>query len=104
MVGYIKSTKLLDNKLKCYNNYNKNKEAKLQRRTDMNLYKVEQNRPVGYDCYDSFVIACKDEAEAIATNPGGDIWFTGDKDITITYLGIAAKGIEGIICKSFNAG
>lgn len=94
----------------------------------MNIYLVSRTDSVGWDQYDSFVIACKDEETAKNTYPTdfineGDLglwdgekfvdstgyvysdgWAATPKTLKVELLGKAAKGVRGILCASFNAG
>ena len=83
----------------------------------MNLYLVEHPKKaegVGYDVYDSFVCAAKDEQAARMTYPGdwmgdwggesGSCWCSAS-EASVSLIGKAAKGtLAGVICASFNAG
>lgn len=97
----------------------------------MNIYKVSRTDTIGYDEYDSFVIACKDEETARNTYPstfmsGKDddfgkwngkefidssgyvydsyCWTDKPETLEVRLLGKSAKGVSGLLCVSFNAG
>lgn len=89
----------------------------------MKLFLIMQEENTGYDTFDSAVVAASDEIEATKTHPEDGSIFKKDKNegawnrpgysgtwckhpdaVTVRYLGVAAKGITGIICASFNAG
>lgn len=93
----------------------------------MNIYKVSQSVNNGYDTYDSFVIAAKDEVEARNTSPSDGFWeknqwwflsldgeirkgysstWCDPSDCTVELIGVADRKItqKTIILTSFNAG
>jgi hypothetical protein len=82
----------------------------------MKLFHVRlpDNVSLGYDSYDSFVVACENEDDARNTHPsngefGGGIgdWIVQDsvEILIVKELGKAGKGIfPGVICASYNAG
>lgn len=92
----------------------------------MNIYLVSQDKNTGYDTYDSFVVAVETEKEARETSPDNyykwhdDEWFfqyadgtekveksdswCNPKDVKVKLIGVAKKGVKGIVCASFNAG
>jgi hypothetical protein len=87
----------------------------------MKLFLVRRTDYVGYDEYDSMVVAANDETGARNTHPrGSDCKWTGkawardgltDDDtwtdpemLTVEPIGTANEGIIGVICSSFNAG
>jgi hypothetical protein len=93
----------------------------------MNLYHVTQSQNNDYDTYSDFVVACETEEEARHFYPSGhykwhdNAWYfqyadgtervagicydwTTPEYIQTKLLGVAAEGIEGIICTSFHAG
>lgn len=93
----------------------------------MNIYLVSRTDSIGYDEYDSFIIACKDEETARNTYPSNFMnnefavwngenyvdssgypesgcWVDNPKKLEVKLLGKAAKGVNGILCASFNAG
>jgi hypothetical protein len=84
----------------------------------MNLYLVSQDDNVGYDVYDSFVVAAPDEETARNMHPSGDIinwadntellrwgtWATKPESVRVEKIGAAVDSMEqGVICASFNA-
>lgn len=69
----------------------------------MNLYLVTRTDYVDWDEYDSFVVACENAEKARNTKPANYGWTTPDQ-VKVTLIGMAAEGIEGIQCASFNAG
>lgn len=69
----------------------------------MKLWKVECTGSVGYDEYDSAVIAAETEADALAVAPGPYSKWRGP--VKATHIGEAKDGTElGVIVASFNAG
>jgi hypothetical protein len=91
----------------------------------MKLYLVRRTDDVGYDEYDSIVVAANDETEARNTHPyGSDYKWTGKvwtrhnpvygrtddatwadpETLTVEPIGTANEGVAGVICSSFNAG
>ena len=77
----------------------------------LNLYLLTQDTEVGYDTYDSMVVAANDAQEARMMVPDPynyihrPVWPLNPKDVQAKYIGNAGTGIkEGIILTSFNAG
>lgn len=83
----------------------------------MNLYLISQpDSRVGYDTYDSAVVAATSAAAARKVHPGGYTrddayawgghnWVSDLKDVQVKLIGKAAPGTKaGVICASFNAG
>ena len=82
----------------------------------MNLYLLMQNVTMGYDTYDSVVVAAETEEEARLIHPENwsdnpwnrryaHSWAISPEDVTVELLGVAVEGIEkGVILSSFNAG
>ena len=92
----------------------------------MKLWIVTQLNAVGYDCYDSFVVASETEEEARNTHPNGDsLWdgknwwyiykqekrfllssdsWTIPNEVRVEYLGETDREIKGVVLASFNAG
>ena len=81
----------------------------------MKLYLITQSVTGGYDTYNGFVVAAKDEKAARMMHPDNedgypeeeDNWncWCNIKDVKITYLGQAKEGTKaGKILVSFNAG
>lgn len=98
----------------------------------MKLWLVKRKDPIGYDQYDSMVVAAETEEEARLTHPSGYLkaekvgayykWFwdmplsnlngkpyTNDtwgnvKDLSVEYLGTTDRDIKGVVLASFNAG
>lgn len=82
----------------------------------MNIYLLTQTLNIGYDTYDSCVVAAANEQDAVKIHPSeyikdisewGYEWVHySDRDkVEVKLLGKAAKGIkEGLIWSSFNAG
>lgn len=93
----------------------------------MKLYLLTQDAVVGYDTYDSMVVAAPNEDAARRISPYGYVWSeererwryrngSGGPDyastwpahissVTVELIGTAVKGTkEGIILASFNAG
>jgi len=93
----------------------------------MNIYLVKRTDNVGYDDFDSFIVAAKTELEALRTHPQ-DSWSSSGKkiwnsesgnwgedpcgtwvdslhELVIKYLGEGREDLEaGVILASFNAG
>ena len=84
----------------------------------MKLFLISQSQNLGYDTYDSGVVAAPDEETArnmhlstghpmTAADWGSSIpdWCSGPEHVHVLYLGVAAQGIaEGVVCASYNAG
>lgn len=77
----------------------------------MNLYLLTQNRIIGYDTYDSCVVAAKNEETARNINPDGkwgdkySSWCLSPDYVDVKLIGKAVTGTEpGVVCASFNAG
>ncbi len=78
----------------------------------MNLYYVQRLERIGYDTYDSMVVAAESEADARKTHPGGDpvedpyrLWTAAIDRLQVRLIGTAAEDVKaGVICSSFNAG
>lgn len=91
----------------------------------MKLFLVRRTDRVGYDEFDSMVVAASDEAEARNIHPlDADYAWTGkawqrsspvygrsDDDtwaapetLTVEHIGAANEGTKGVVCASFNAG
>lgn len=85
----------------------------------MKLWRVSQEDNRGYDTYDSFVVACETQEEAICTSPDGkkidwgaslpwtvaDSWASKKSAVSAEYIGEARLGMPaGVVCASFNAG
>ncbi len=84
----------------------------------MNLYYIEQDENVGYDTYDSAVVAAETEEDAKKIHPStytddktwwedSDVndWATSPLNVKATFIGVAKEGTgPGVICSSFNAG
>lgn len=84
----------------------------------MNLYLLRQNQNIGYDTYDSMVVAAETEEEARLIHPnqwsdnawGKTLSFLKDwadtpDQVTVELLGVAVDGMEsGVVISSFNAG
>lgn len=95
----------------------------------MKLWLVSRTDRVGYDEYDSMVVAAETEEEARKIHPSdhlsnmgvfydngwkwviggvlreysGDSWANPDQ-LTVEYLGTTDREIKGVIISSFNAG
>jgi hypothetical protein len=89
----------------------------------MKLFLVTRTDDGGYDTFNNFVCAAKNEEMARLTHPYGDLkwdgkhwvghggggtynddtWAPLDK-ITVKHIGTAKKEIKGVICASFQAG
>lgn len=92
----------------------------------MNLYLLTQNENGGYDTYDSCVVAADSPEDAVLINPSGEVfgsdpaykfdgwtkgtrythdsWAHSPAAVTAQLVGVAAEGIKGVVCASFNAG
>lgn len=93
----------------------------------MKLFLLTQTEIIGYDTYDSAVVAAESAEMAIMIHPAsGEVfgvrpreahgalpdwrvkwpeWATHPALVTATYLGEATEGTaQGVICSSFNAG
>ena len=94
----------------------------------MKLWKIEQHENGDYDTYDSAVVALETSEEAKHFHPsefyrwGSDEWEHGYSDgrwegegrlthnwtdpdnVSVSLIGEAADGVNGLICASFNAG
>lgn len=92
------------------------------------LWLIRQTKNLGYDTYDSAVVACKDDYNAKFIHPDGNRKFYGDfddwswtkttgevvrascsawvhpRDVIVEYLGETDRDISGVIIASFNAG
>lgn len=95
---------------------NENTEVNITQ--ELRLYLLNDPSNIGYDEFDSAVVAACNEAEARKIHPDGkstwddekEIWGDGwstwlhFENVECKYLGEAAEGIEkGVICSSFNA-
>lgn len=79
-----------------------------------NLYLVKRTDEVGYEEYDSMVVAASSEDEARTTHPDGrwdEEWagwswvFISDiESLSVELIGTAKDGLDGLILASFNAG
>ena len=78
----------------------------------MKLFKISQSKKVGYDTYDSAIVAAEDDVSARSIHPSGlkwsaksGCWCAKPEYVTAEYIGEAAPGIEqGVILASYNAG
>jgi hypothetical protein len=89
----------------------------------MNLYKLERTDSLGYDEYDSMIVAAPNEQEARIMHPDGDHWVDGEwkfkdrdgdyrwstsdwcnpNDLKVECIGTTHLTI-GVVLASFNAG
>lgn len=68
----------------------------------MNLYLIERTDEVGYDEFDSYVIAADDERQAVSLCKWEAI---PDQPLIVSMIGTAIFGtLPGVILGSFNAG
>ncbi|UQT02655.1 helicase superfamily 1/2, ATP-binding protein [Serratia phage vB_SmaM-Sureiya] len=67
----------------------------------MRLYIVERTDSVGYDEYDSCVVAALSESDA--KYEATELWSKYDP-VTVKFIGIADSKEPGVIHSSFNAG
>jgi len=70
----------------------------------MKLWLVGREDHVGWDEYQSVVVATETEEEALLYEPSKSNSFGRPEDRTVMYLGEAAEGISGLILDDFNAG
>jgi hypothetical protein len=92
----------------------------------MKLWVIKTKQHLGYDTYDSAVIAAETEQEARFTSPYGDTWdgthwvtvvngqtyrhssldsgWCHPDQVSVDYLGETSRDICGPIVSSFNAG
>lgn len=80
----------------------------------MKLFLISQIINLGYDTYDSAVVAAQDQDDARTIHPNGSVlldggnwhsWVKSPKDVIVDYIGDAARGtVRGVVCASFNAG
>jgi|WetSurMetagenome_2_1015567.scaffolds.fasta_scaffold67863_3 hypothetical protein len=80
----------------------------------LKLYLLTQDEEIGYDTFDSCIVAAKDENEAKQYHPSGRLndrednwgdWPTNKDVITCIEIGKANKEQQvGVIIASFNAG
>lgn len=80
----------------------------------MKLWLIQRTDRVGWDEYDSAVVAADDEVSARSINPDGSgrkwgdrysSWCKSPELVDVTLLGTAKRGTEaGVILASFNAG
>jgi hypothetical protein len=77
----------------------------------MNLYLLQQDAIVGYDTYDSCVVAASSESEAKLIRPDGYTWknnylawATSIDQVKVIFLASDYEGEAGVILASFNAG
>jgi len=74
----------------------------------MNLYLIERTDRVGYDEYDSIVVAAENEEEALEMGPNwpdkdyGGCWASKEK-LIIELIGTTTRDRD-VIITSFNAG
>jgi hypothetical protein len=91
----------------------------------LNLYLLTQEDNNGYDTYDSCVVAAASPEDAVLIDPGGDVWSAktsqwksdlwshglgsrtwakSPASVKTKLVGVAAEGVTGVVCASFNAG
>lgn len=78
----------------------------------LKLYLLTQNVNIGWDTYDSCVVAAYNEEDARTITPnyaswGGlySSWATHPHEVRVKLLGTIIKGVErGVVLASFNAG
>jgi hypothetical protein len=78
----------------------------------LNLYLLSQDTNVGWDTFDSCVVAAKNEEDARMQSPSGGWsnsmfkdWCDSPSEVTVKLIGKAESGIEsGVVIASFNAG
>ena len=80
--------------------------------TYMNIYKLTQDQVVGYDTFDSAIVAAPNEDYAKSLHPtendldwGSDCWAKSPEDVKVELIGAALAHIKsGVILASYNAG
>lgn len=73
----------------------------------LNLYLVARTDKLGYDEYDSMIVAAESIDAARSMRPGiGDWTWTSQDNLTVSQIGIASEDITEpkVILSSFNAG
>jgi len=76
----------------------------------MKLWKISRKDRIGYDEYDSAVVAAETEEQARNIHPchsrydGTGVDWDAPKNLTVQYLGATDRAISGVILASFNAG
>jgi len=90
----------------------------------LNIYLLSQNTVKDYDTFDSCIVVAPDEDTARGIHPGGfrrwngrrwvDPRFPHDTErctnwapapkVKVTLVGVAAEGVQGVLCASYNAG
>ncbi len=81
----------------------------------MKLYKISQTENIGYDTYDSAIVAAPDEDTARMIDPDGRVfpnwkrefsyWCPHPSQVTVEYIGEAKEDAQqGVVIGSFNAG
>lgn len=81
----------------------------------MKLWILTNNTVIGYDTYDSCIVAAETEQEARMFHPDGTkasfnpntvdySWCKRLEDVQVEYLGATDRDISGVILASFNAG
>ena len=68
----------------------------------MNLYLVKRTNPVGYDEFDSAVIA--EESASKARSVFQQLEWADDKYLVVSLIGYSSTEEYGVILGSFNAG
>ena len=73
----------------------------------MKLYLVTRTDRIGYDHFDSQVVAAFDENDARSIIPNGDSgsWTRNPSSLEVIQIGRPSEGVErGTVLSSFNAG
>ena len=81
----------------------------------MKLWLISQSENDGYDTFDSAVVAAETAGEAKAMHPYErawpdwrdqpyPCWANDPSSVRAAEIGMAANGVSGVICSSFNAG
>lgn len=79
----------------------------------MNLYLIKRTDKIGWDEWDSIVVAAKTPKDAIKIHPSGRVvgwneifsgWTNNPKNVKVTLIGEAEQKEPGVILASFNAG
>jgi hypothetical protein len=91
----------------------------------MKLWVIRSKQFLGYDTYDSAVVAAETEEDARNTSPSGSFYWRGEwwyrdsagdqhtwpesgwvypDQVVVEYLGETDRDIHGVVLSSFNAG
>ena len=71
----------------------------------MKLYLVSRTDRVDYDEFDSFVVAAKNEEDALSCSPSEYHYgWTTKENLKVEFIGWSNSQVERVIIASFNAG